>query len=115
MISKILAMLLTAILTVSYAAPLIPATPTDEFAVYEDGVVVCVELDTPLSEIHYGNPVVLRCIVVGIDEPYTIQWQHSVDMNAWYDLPCNDEVYEFIMDHETAGTYYRVVINTNKE
>lgn len=110
MISRILAVIVAAIMSVASASTVSPATPTDQYAVYEDGVVVCVELDTPLDEIQYGNTIMLRCIVYGINKPYTIQWQHSIDLETWDDIQCNDDVYEFVMDETTAGTYYRVVI-----
>ena len=111
MLDKLLAIVLAAIMSVAHASPMNVATPTDEYAIYQDGVVVCVELDTPLTEIRFGDPVVMRCLVFGIDEPYSLRWQSSKDTQTWTDLECTDPVYAFILDEENAGVYYRVVVH----
>ena len=108
MLNKIFAIVLAAVLSVAYASP---ATPTDEYAVYQDGVFVCVELDTPLSEVRYGGTIVMRCIVYGIDGPYSLQWQSSKDTHIWLDLACTDPIYAFVLDKENANLYYRVVVH----
>ena len=82
-----------------------PATPTDA-----DTVTVCVEIDTPISEVRYGEPIVLQCVVNGMHVPYTIQWQSSADREVWNDVPCNEEVYEFILDEQNSKVFYRVAI-----
>ena len=86
-----------------------PATQTDQLYA-EPSVLVSVELDTPIDEIRYGDQLVLRCVVDGIDEPYHIQWQYSEDKEGWFDIPCTDDVYKFVLDEQNAGLYYRVEI-----
>ena len=113
MLDKILAFVVAAVMSIAAAET--PATPTDMYAAYNDGVVVCIEMDTPISEIRYGDTITLRCAVQGVHEPYTIQWQHSTDKKTWEDLPCNDNVYEFVLTKETAGTYYRAAVYTESQ
>lgn len=86
-----------------------PATPTD---ISSDNayVSVSIEIDTPLECIRIGNPLVLRCVVNGIDAPYNIQWQYSADTEEWIDIPCNDEIYEFVLTRENVYLYYRVCV-----
>ena len=107
MVNKILSIIVAIAFGVASAATIPePATPTDETVVF-----VCIELDTPLSQIKLGYPVSLRCIVDGMEEPYHIQWQHSYDKEEWADVSCEEEVYEFILTEENAGTYYRVIVS----
>jgi len=100
---RIVALFLTLFLSFAVAAP---ATQTD----LEPVISVSIELDTPIEEMRYGSPVRLRCVVVGLEEPYCIRWQCSPDAEEWTDLPCTDEVFEFVLDQEDVDLYYRVVI-----
>ena len=101
---RVMSLLLTLFLSFAVAAP---ATQTD----LEPAISVSIELDTPIEEIRYGSPVRLRCVVVGLEEPYHIQWQSSLDAEEWTELPCTEEVFEFILDEENADVYYRVVVS----
>ena len=41
---------------------------------------------------------------------YTLQWQRSVDLETWEDIPgATDLTYTYILDEETAQYYWRVV------
>ena len=111
MVNKIIAAIVAAILSFAAAEP---ATPTDVNANYA-GVSVCVEMDTPITEIQYGNVITLRCVVTGVEKPYRVQWQHSRDKTVWEDILCEEEVYEFVLAEDNAGTYYRVVILTGSQ
>ena len=100
---RIAALFLTLFLSFAVAAP---ATQTD----LDAAVSVSIELDTPIEELRYGGPVRLHCVVDGLEEPYHIQWQSSPDAEEWTDLPCTDEVFEFVLNQENVDLYYRVVI-----
>ena len=100
---RMLAMILTLFLSFAVAAP---ATQTD----LEADISVSIELDTPIEEIQIGSPLRLRCVVIGLEEPYFYQWQYSPDLEEWIDLPCTEEVFEFILDEENTDMYYRVVV-----
>lgn len=107
--NRIISMLLAIFIGIAAAAPA-PATPTD-FPMDDGSVSVCVELDTPMEEIQYGNTITLRCVVDGMEEPYFIQWQCSEDKEEWVDVPCHTDLYEFVLTEETAGIYYRVIVS----
>ena len=100
---RFIALILTLFLSFAVAAP---ATQTD----LEADISVSIELDTPMEEIQLGSMVRFRCVVIGLEQPYFIQWQCSSDLEEWIDLPCTEEVYEFILDEENADMYYRVVV-----
>ena len=100
---RFIALILTLFLSFAVAAP---ATQTD----LEADISVSIELDTPIEEIQIGSPLRLRCVVIGLEEPYFYQWQYSPDLEEWIDLPCTEEVFEFILDDENADMYYRVMV-----
>ena len=102
----LISILLSIILSLAVAEP---ATPTDIFP-EEPSVSVAIELDTPVSELRIGETVTLRCVVEGLDNPYFIQWQYSKDKEGWFDIPCYDELYEFILTEENGKLYYRVCV-----
>ena len=102
-----ISILLSIVLTLAVAEP---ATQTDILP-EEPGVSVTIEIDTPVSMIRIGERITLRCIVEGYDTPYFIQWQYSEDKEEWYDLPCYDEVYEFILTEENENLDDRVCIS----
>ena len=101
---RYLTAILALFLTFAVAAP---ATDTD---LYPLEIHVSVELDTPMEEIRIGEPIRLRCVVTGLEKPYQIQWQYSMDAEEWFDLPCTEEVFEFILDEKNADMFYRVVV-----
>ena len=103
---KALLLLLTLILSIASASP---ATPSDIYP-FEPLVSVSVEMDTPIGGIKYGEILALRCVVSGIEEPYYIQWQYSEDKEIWYEIPCNEDEYEFVLTEENAKWYYRVAV-----
>ena len=103
--------ILTVLVAVAVAAP---ATETDLEPV-ETAISVTIELDTPAEEIRYGSSIRLRCIVDGLEKPFHIQWQYSFDTEEWLDLPCEDEVFEFILDEQNVDVYYRVVVSKSEE
>ena len=102
-----ISILLSIILSLAVAEP---ATPTDIFP-EEQAVSVMIEIDTPVSKIRIGETITLRCVVTGYDGPYFIQWQYSEDKEVWIDIPCYEEIYEFILTEENEGLYYRVRIS----
>ena len=104
---RLIGMIMTVFLSFAVAAP---ATQTDLEAA-ETAISVSIELDTPMEEIQFGSPLRLRCVVIGLEEPYFYQWQYSRDLEEWINLPCTDEVFEFILDEENADVYYRVVVS----
>ena len=91
-----------------------PATQTD-LEPLETNISVTIEMDTPMEEVRYGNPVRFRCVVSGLKKPYHIQWQYSHDTEDWFDLPCIAEVFEFILDEQNVDLYYRVVVRKSVE
>ena len=101
---RIVSLLLTLFLSFAVAAP---ATQTD----LEADISVSIELDTPVEEIRLGCPLRLRCVVIGLEEPYFFQWQSSSDLEEWIDLRCTEEVFEFILDEQNVDLYYRVVVS----
>lgn len=107
----LVSIILSIIMTLAVAEP---ATPTDMY-VSEPFVSVSIEFDTPLDMIKVGDPITLRCIAIGIRRPYDIQWQYSEDAEEWFDLPCNEEVYEFILTPINANLFYRVCIYQRDE
>ena len=103
---RAIAMILTLFLSFAVAAP---ATQTD-LDPAETAISVFIELDTPLEKIRFGSLLRLRCVVIGLEEPFSYQWQYSWDLEEWLDLPCTEEVFEFILDEQNADVYYRVVV-----
>lgn len=104
---KLLSFVMAMLVGVACASP---ATPTDLIPPLSS-VSVSVEIDTPADEIGFGKPVTLRCVVNGLDVPYSIQWQYSEDRQTWIDIPCNEECYMFVLDESTMHLLYRVVIH----
>jgi len=108
---RVISTILTLFLAFAVAGP---ATQTD-LEPSERNISVTIEMDTPVEEIQYGNPIRFRCVVNGLEKPYHIQWQYSHDADDWLDLPCTDEIYEFILDEQNVDLYYRVVIRKSVE
>ena len=42
---------------------------------YDDGIGVHIEIIEPEGELHFNEPVRLKCFVDGLNDPYTIRWQ----------------------------------------
>ena len=129
-ISKVIAYIAALIMGVSFAD--IPATQTDLDYIFgplevvadiededtEPEPYVYIEIADPIGVIHIGEEVVLRCVIVGMDnQDYTIQWQYSDDFDSeqYFDIDCNDTEYRFIATYENVGYYYRVHIITKQQ
>ena len=108
----------------AYAADY-PATPTD---MYEDVIEIddddWGQIDPDMFErkvyiemvqepCYYGDEVILVAILVDFqpeDNP-TFEWQYSIDCEEWFTLENEtDQIYRFIISHENAEYYYRVVV-----
>ena len=90
---------------------------------YDDGVGVHIDIIEPEGELHFNEPVRLKCFVDGLDDPYTIRWQclkvgfeDDNFIEQWEDIDCDEDEYEFILTPENINYYYRVlVLCINKE
>lgn len=102
----IMALLMTLVLSFATASP---ATQTD----LAPAISVRIVIDTPGNAIAYGEVIELRCVVNGVEDGYTIQWQYSADLKEWIDIDCHDDVYSYTLMPDNADYYYRVVITYN--
>lgn len=81
---------------------------------HNDDVSIHIGIVEPEGTLRFGEPVKLKCYVDGLNEPYTVHWQHikAIDDNVplWEDIGCTEDTYEFILTEENANEYYRVLV-----
>lgn len=131
LLKRIAAFLLALLLSFSpmcmrtaYAADT-PATPTDlyeEIVEFEDDdfgyispelIERKVYIDFLQEPHYYGDEVILIAILVDFqpeDNP-AFEWQYSIDCEEWNVIENeNEQTYAFIITHDNADWYYRVVV-----
>ena len=81
---------------------------------FEGGIPRIIRLTSDLPEgepVYEGTMITMKAELTGFEDlDYTLQWQHSVDLQEWIDEPgANDTTYTFELNETTVQYTWRVV------
>lgn len=82
----------------------------DEAEFDDKNVRVSIQLNSPVGILRYGDAVCLECVVDGIEGPYSISWEYSINGVDYFSLGWHLPEYSYILTRDNIDYYYRVVV-----
>lgn len=82
----------------------------DEAEFDDKNVRVSIQLNSPVGILRYGDAVCLECVVDGVEGPYSISWEYSINGVDYFSLGWHLPEYSYILTRDNIDYYYRVVV-----